>query len=85
MLFIFSMSENIEYLERKCEELNGTLESIRDTNKKPYNGNKFNRSSYFLQFPGLGPTGVNGAGSSDSSEDDSGYFRRRTQSLQDLR
>jgi len=70
-----SMGENIDYLERKCEELSTTLDSIRDSNKKNYNG-KINQSGYF------------NFGSSDSSEDDSGLgygFRRRSQSLQDLR
>ena len=73
--FICRMGENIDYLERKCEELSGTLDTFRDANKKQYNNGKLH-GDYF------GFTG-----SSDSSEDDNnGYgYRRRSQSLHDLR
>jgi len=69
---IQSMCENIDYLEKKCEELNCTLETLRDTNKKRRNLN----SDYYYSY----------SGSSESSEDDNSIlFKRRSQSLQDLR
>ncbi len=75
---LYRMSENIEFLERKCEELSGTLESIRDVSKKQYMNGKF-PGTYF----GFG-------GSSESSEDDGQSYThyppiRRSQSLHDLR
>ncbi|ODM99996.1 Cerebellar degeneration-related protein 2 [Orchesella cincta] len=82
---IQSLCENIEYLERKCEEMSRALETIRDEQtKRGFHGSrgKMNRGSYF-NF------------GSDSSEEDNmnsgfgygfGYgCRRRSHSLQDLR
>lgn len=72
------MCENIDYLERKCEELSGTLDTLRDANKKRFNHGKYNNGIEYLSFNG----------SSDSSEEEIIYnngFRKRAQSLQDLR
>ncbi|CAG7831338.1 unnamed protein product [Allacma fusca] len=71
---IQSLCENIDYLERKCEEMTGTLATIRDESKKQYGAGKMSRNNYWSS---------NG---SDSSEDDSFFFyKRRSHSLHDLR
>jgi len=72
------MCENIDYLERKCEELSGTLDTIRDANKKRYHHGKLSQGNEYFSF----------TGSSDSSEEEviyGGGYRKRAQSLQDLR
>ncbi|XP_021965370.1 uncharacterized protein DDB_G0283357 isoform X2 [Folsomia candida] len=80
---IQSLGENIEYLERKCDELNVTLQSLKNDQGKKSGGSaggggggKLNRNSYF-------------SFGSDSSEEEMssgfGLFRKRSHSLQDLR
>jgi len=85
-LHIFSLCENIEYLERKCEELNVTLQSMKSEHGKNASGHgKVNRNNAYSS--GFG---------SDSSEEEMssnfgvsvgaiGGYRRRSHSLQDLR